>query len=135
MYTCRTSRVANPAKNDAVRGGLSSKETYKDDFVPLATSSLITVAYKLLLYRSVGFMLGKRCKERSSLPGCSSVYSHFQKTPQLARGKRKTILIVDIHDVSVASDAILSTGGKVGHHLHINVCKVGVVHAKNVLRM
>ena len=76
-------QVVNSAENDALGGDLLNNETYKDNFVTL----------------SVGFILERGCKEQSSLPGCSSVYSHFQKTTQLAESKRKIMFIIDNHDV------------------------------------
>ena len=52
---------------------------------------------------------------------------------QLVHGKRKVILfIVDMYDVSIASNTVLRARDKVEHDLHINVCKVGVVHVKHV---
>ena len=53
---------------------------------------------------------------------------------QLAKDRRKIIFLADTHDdgIHVAGS---TTGGarvKVEHYLHINVCKMGVVHRKNV---
>lgn len=86
------------------------------------------MAYQLLLYH---LYLKSRRQERSSSLGYSSMYSHFQKTAQLAQVRE----MADIHDVSIANNTARNTRGKVDCHLHMNVCKVGVVHTKNVLWM
>ena len=37
-----------------------------------------------------------------------------------------------MYDVSIASNTVLSARDKIEHDLHINICKVGVAHVKNV---
>ena len=51
---------------------------------------------------------------------------------QLVQGKRKIIFTVDMYDVSITSNTVLSARHKIEHDLHINVCKVGGAHIKNV---
>ena len=53
---------------------------------------------------------------------------------QLAPGRRKIVFLADIHYVGIAGSTPRGARVKVGHYLHTNVCKMGVVHRKNVPR-
>ena len=73
-------------------------------------------------------------QEWLSLTGCSSAWGHLQKMGQLAPGRRKIVFLADIHYVGIAGSTPRGARVKVGHYLHTNVCKMGVVHRKNVPR-
>ncbi len=73
-------------------------------------------------------------QEWLSLTGCSSAKGHLQKTGQLDPGRRKIVFLADIHYVGIAGSTLRGARVKVGHYLHTNVCKMGVVHRTNVPR-
>ena len=113
---------------------MSKKQTCKGDFCAstLAASDLIATTKDSYFYFFVGEIPERMHQEWLSLTGCSS--THFQKMGQLAPGRGKLIFLADIHNVCIAGSTTWGTWVKVEHYLHRNVCKMGVVHRKNVPR-
>ena len=87
---------------------------------------------RLFLPFFVGEIPEKMHQEWLSLMGCSSTYGHFQKTGQLSQGRRKMTFLADIHTVCMAGSGTQGAWVKVEHYLHRNICKMGVVHKKNI---
>ena len=67
-----------------------------------------------------------RCQILVSLMNCNFVYDHFQKTRQLARGKEKIELTVDIRCIGTYGKTARSARPIVELSLYINVWKMGV---------
>ena len=67
-----------------------------------------------------------RCQILVSLMDCNFAYDHFQKTRQLARGKGKIELTVDIRCIGTYGKTARSARPIGELMLHINVWKRGV---------